>query len=87
MVAVTLMAAVTACAVLRAGDADAAATVVAAGASPARATVIRDTARWVSFMMSCFLAGRAGGCLRFPGRRAGHARPAALPGVAAAWPG
>src|SRR5260370_29463692 len=57
MVAVTLMAAVTAWAVVVAGDADAAEAVGAAGASPAMAAAIRVTAHWVSLILSCFLAG------------------------------
>src|SRR5260370_39535464 len=67
-VAVPLVAAVAAWAVLRAAGADAAAAaVMAAGASAAIAAVIRVTARWVRFMMSCFLASRASGCSRSAG--------------------
>jgi hypothetical protein len=57
IVAVTVLHAVTASDVLLAGDADAvAAAVVAASAGAVIAIVIRVTARWVSLMMSCFLA-------------------------------
>src|SRR5216684_2708531 len=58
IVAVTLMTAGAASAVLVMGDAEAAVAVVAApGASAATATVTKVTARRMSFMMSCFLAG------------------------------
>src|SRR5712691_3173872 len=67
IVAVTVVAAVTAWAVLPAEGADAAAVaVMAAGASTAMATVIMVMARWGHFMTSCFLAGRASGV---PGHR------------------
>src|SRR5260370_1361687 len=65
-VAVTLMAAVTTRAALIAGDADAAVAIAATGASKATAAVTKMTARWVSLMMSCFLAGQASGCSRPP---------------------
>src|SRR6266851_5347470 len=66
-VATTLVAAVTAWAVLPAEGADAAAVaVMAAGASTAMAAVIMVMARWGLFMTSCFLAGRASGV---PGHR------------------
>src|SRR5712691_7323858 len=99
IVAVTLIAAVTAWAVLRAAGAHAAAAVmVAAGASTAIATVIRVTARRVPPMMSCFLPSRASGCSRSPAGagtlpyvqtpgRAGWLRRTALPGDECAIPG
>jgi len=59
MVAVTLIAAVTARAVLPAGDADAAVAIAATGASKATAAVTTMAARWMSLMMTCFLAGHA----------------------------
>jgi len=62
-VAVTLQGEVLAWEVLTGGDDVAAAMVVAIDPSEATAAAIKMTARWVSLMMSCFLAGHADGCL------------------------